>query len=242
MADVRPINALHYDLDVVGVARRRRRAALRRDRRRRAGRGCSPARPTTRSRSTCRNRSASRPRRAAERRPLRGRGADDRRLARGGRPGRRRRAGDLGDDPGLHRPRRRAAAPATGSSPGSGSRTTTTGQVRPHERTLPGPLAGPARPDPGHPPQPLADLLAQHRGPLAAGRAGARRRSPGARRPTKTAPSTGSGGSPTRRSSTPSPSCLAGAQLLIADGHHRYETARAYRDEVGGEGAARTTR
>ena len=28
---------------------------------------------------------------------------------------------------------------------------------------------------------------------------------------------------------------LAGAQLLIADGHHRYETARAFRDEVGGE-------
>jgi uncharacterized protein (DUF1015 family) len=30
--------------------------------------------------------------------------------------------------------------------------------------------------------------------------------------------------------------CLVGAQLLIADGHHRYETARAFRDEVGGEG------
>jgi len=30
---------------------------------------------------------------------------------------------------------------------------------------------------------------------------------------------------------------LAGAELLIADGHHRYETARAFRDEVGGEGA-----
>jgi uncharacterized protein (DUF1015 family) len=29
---------------------------------------------------------------------------------------------------------------------------------------------------------------------------------------------------------------LANAQLLIADGHHRYETARAFRDEVGGEG------
>ncbi|MBS1889395.1 MAG: DUF1015 domain-containing protein [Actinobacteria bacterium] len=29
---------------------------------------------------------------------------------------------------------------------------------------------------------------------------------------------------------------LADAQLLIADGHHRYETARAYRDEIGGEG------
>lgn len=27
------------------------------------------------------------------------------------------------------------------------------------------------------------------------------------------------------------------AELLIADGHHRYETARSYRDEVGGEGA-----
>ena len=29
---------------------------------------------------------------------------------------------------------------------------------------------------------------------------------------------------------------LADAELLIADGHHRYETARVYRDEVGGEG------
>jgi uncharacterized protein (DUF1015 family) len=27
---------------------------------------------------------------------------------------------------------------------------------------------------------------------------------------------------------------LADAELLIADGHHRYETARAYRDEIGG--------
>jgi uncharacterized protein (DUF1015 family) len=31
----------------------------------------------------------------------------------------------------------------------------------------------------------------------------------------------------------------AGAELLIADGHHRYETARAYADEVGGEGPHR---
>ena len=29
---------------------------------------------------------------------------------------------------------------------------------------------------------------------------------------------------------------LADAELLIADGHHRYETARVYRDEIGGEG------
>ena len=37
-------------------------------------------------------------------------------------------------------------------------------------------------------------------------------------------------------STTTSPSSLADAQLLIADGHHRYETAIAYRDEIGGEG------
>jgi uncharacterized protein (DUF1015 family) len=29
---------------------------------------------------------------------------------------------------------------------------------------------------------------------------------------------------------------LSGAELLIADGHHRYETARTYMEEVGGEG------
>jgi uncharacterized protein (DUF1015 family) len=34
---------------------------------------------------------------------------------------------------------------------------------------------------------------------------------------------------------------LEGAELLIADGHHRYETALAYADEVGGEGAHRYT-
>src|SRR3954447_8061639 len=32
---------------------------------------------------------------------------------------------------------------------------------------------------------------------------------------------------------------LAPAELLIADGHHRYETARTYAEEVGGEGAHR---
>jgi uncharacterized protein (DUF1015 family) len=32
---------------------------------------------------------------------------------------------------------------------------------------------------------------------------------------------------------------LRGAELLIADGHHRYETARAYADEIGGEGPQR---
>jgi uncharacterized protein (DUF1015 family) len=32
---------------------------------------------------------------------------------------------------------------------------------------------------------------------------------------------------------------LRGAELLIADGHHRYETARVYADELGGEGEHR---
>jgi uncharacterized protein (DUF1015 family) len=32
---------------------------------------------------------------------------------------------------------------------------------------------------------------------------------------------------------------LGGAELLIADGHHRYETARIYADEVGGDGPHR---
>lgn len=34
---------------------------------------------------------------------------------------------------------------------------------------------------------------------------------------------------------------LAEAELLIADGHHRYETARTYADEVGGDGPHRYT-
>jgi uncharacterized protein (DUF1015 family) len=34
---------------------------------------------------------------------------------------------------------------------------------------------------------------------------------------------------------------LADAELLIADGHHRYETARTYADEVGGDGDHRYT-
>jgi uncharacterized protein (DUF1015 family) len=36
-------------------------------------------------------------------------------------------------------------------------------------------------------------------------------------------------------------SALADSELLIADGHHRYETARTYADEIGGDGAHRYT-
>ena len=34
---------------------------------------------------------------------------------------------------------------------------------------------------------------------------------------------------------------LADSELLIADGHHRYETARTYADAIGGDGAHRYT-
>ena len=121
------------------LARRRRGAALRRDRRRAARRSCC-ARSPYNAVAIDLPKPYGADRAAGHRgRPLRDRRADDRRLARGGRPGRRPRAGDLGDDPGLHRPRRRAAAPATASSPGSGSRTSRPARSCPHERTLPGP-------------------------------------------------------------------------------------------------------
>ena len=34
---------------------------------------------------------------------------------------------------------------------------------------------------------------------------------------------------------------LADSELLIADGHHRYETARTYAEEIGGDGEHRFT-
>ncbi len=121
------------------VARRGRRAALRRDRRRRAG---AAARALSLQRGRDRPAETVRPRRPGEHdargRPLRGGGEDDRRLARRGRAGRRRRAGDLGADPGLHGARRQQATAATGSSPGSGSRT-----------TRPAPCARTSAPTPG---------------------------------------------------------------------------------------------
>ena len=48
------------------------------------------------------------------------------------------------------------------------------GQVLPPRAHPPRPEEGPPRPDPRDQAQPLADLLAEHRGPLAAGRAGDR--------------------------------------------------------------------
>jgi hypothetical protein len=54
-----------------------------------------------------------------------------------------------------------------------------------------------------------------------------------------TAPITASGGWERPIASPPSPRTLKGTELLIADGHHRYETARVYAEEIGGEGPHR---
>ena len=85
--------------------------------------------------------------------------------------------------------------------------------------------------DPRHQPQPLADLLAllgpdrRAWGALEPARSGR----PGARSPTMTAPSTASGGSSDPRDRTAlGRRGSRDAELLIADGHHRYETARVY--------------
>jgi uncharacterized protein (DUF1015 family) len=110
------------------------------------------------------------------------------------------------------------------------------GQVLPHERTLPGPkkdrldLTRATR----HNLSPIFSLATKDPWPLV--EAGIDPDKPWGE-------ATDSGGSVTRvwrvgdpKIHTKVTELLADAQLLIADGHHRYETAIAYRDEIGGEG------
>ena len=110
------------------------------------------------------------------------------------------------------------------------------GQVLPHERTLPGPkrdrldLTRATR----HNLSPIFSLSTADPWPLVAAAI-----DPDA----PWGEATDEGGTVTRVWRVGDPAIhaqvselLAGAQLLIADGHHRYETAIAYRDEVGGEG------
>ena len=237
MADVRPINALHYDLgmvgslddvaappyDVIDAAQRARAAgalALQRGRDRPAETVRRAGPQQTRGRS------------------LRAGGADDRRLARGGRAGRRRRAGDLGDDPGLHRPRRRQPHPPRHPRPGPGRGLRRPARSSPTSAPCPGPkqdrldLTRATR----HNLSPIFSLSTEDAWPLV---------EPALDRDEPWGEATDEGGTVNRVWRVGDPAIhaavtelLAGAQLLIADGHHRYETAIAYRDEVGGEGAA----
>jgi uncharacterized protein (DUF1015 family) len=110
------------------------------------------------------------------------------------------------------------------------------GQVLPHERTLPGPkkdrldLTRATR----HNLSPIFSLSTKDAWPLVA---------PAIKAEQPWGEATDAGGTITRVWRVGDPAVhaqvtelLAGAQLLIADGHHRYETAIAYRDEIGGEG------
>jgi uncharacterized protein (DUF1015 family) len=110
------------------------------------------------------------------------------------------------------------------------------GQVLPHERTLPGPkkdrldLTQATR----HNLSPIFSLSTKDPWPLVA---------PAIDGKGPWGEATDEGGTVTRVWRVGDPAIhaqvtdlLARAQLLIADGHHRYETAIAYRDEVGGEG------
>ena len=219
MADVRPYprSALR---PLAGRARRRNRSALRRDRRRAARAAGRALRRTTSSSSTCRG-----PRR---RRSLRAR----RRAA--GAPGRRTASSSRTTTGRSGRSSRTTPTPRERAGPGAGSsariRVTEYGPglVRPHERTQPGPKEDRLRltratkhnlspifvlhaGDAWQPPRPRTRRRAllrghrrrRHRPPRLADR---RRRRPRGR----------------------SPSSSSDSELLIADGHHRYETARTY--------------
>ena len=236
MADVQPLRALHYDLAKVGSLSRRRRAALRRDRPR-AARGSWPRRSPYNVVAIDLPEADGDDPYAARRR------ASSSGWQRRGRRRPRRRARAVGARPGLHRPRRPRAAPATAFFARVRVEDYGPGRIRPHERTHPGPKEDRLRltratqanlsPD-------LQPLRRPRRRRLERARAAHARPSRGARRPTTTAPSTGCGAiadaGGDRRPSRPR---CADAELLIADGHHRYETARVYAEEIGGEGEHR---
>ena len=180
VADVRPFNALRYDLDRVGslgdvvsppydVIDVAKRAELLERSSHNVVEVDLPKPHDEPGQGLPRRRS-----------PLRARRGDGCRLARRGRPGRRARAGALRADPGLHGARRLHPHPPRDPRPsrGRGLRRRQDPPPRAHPAR---PQEGPARPDPRDPPQPLADLLADHRGRLAAGRPAVERGAPGAR-------------------------------------------------------------
>ncbi|MCW2997569.1 MAG: hypothetical protein JWN65_1118 [Solirubrobacterales bacterium] len=112
------------------------------------------------------------------------------------------------------------------------------GQIRPHERTHPGPKADRLS---------LTQATRANLSPIFSLFDDPRQRVAGLLQDTfADAPfgeATDDEGTHNRVWRTTDPEVIAGVQaalaqteLLIADGHHRYETARAYADEIGGEG------
>jgi uncharacterized protein (DUF1015 family) len=115
------------------------------------------------------------------------------------------------------------------------------GRIRPHERTHPGPKEDRLR---------LTRATAVNLSPVFALYADADGRAWGALAPGLDAPPWGEltddDGTRHRLWRVADPAAiaavrdaLADAELLIADGHHRYETARVYAEEVGGDGPHR---
>ncbi len=117
------------------------------------------------------------------------------------------------------------------------------GRIRPHERTHPGPREDRLRLTRATRGQPLPHLLAVLR-PVRAPSPTALRRAGG---DAVWAQTTDDDGTVNRSGGSTTPAAIAAvaggpgrdAELLIADGHHRYETARVYAEEVGGEGPHR---
>ena len=112
------------------------------------------------------------------------------------------------------------------------------GRIRPHERTHPGPRADRLA---------LTRATAANLSPIFALHADPQGEALGALAPALAAPPWGDATDPEGvrhrlwRCADPDAiaavaDALEGVELLIADGHHRYETARVYAEQIGGEG------
>ncbi len=115
------------------------------------------------------------------------------------------------------------------------------GRIRPHERTHPGPREDRLRLTRATQAN-LSPLFSLYSDP--AGTAGSALAAAGGEAPW--AMTTDDDGTVNRLGRVTDPEAIAAVQavladseLLIADGHHRYETARVYADEVGGDGPHR---
>jgi uncharacterized protein (DUF1015 family) len=115
------------------------------------------------------------------------------------------------------------------------------GRIRPHERTHPGPREDRLR---------LTRATKANLSPIFALFSDPEQRAWSALQPTTANPPWGStvdpDGTVNRVWRVEDPAAIvavqeaaAGAELLIADGHHRYETARVYAEEIGGDGPHR---
>ena len=226
MAGVEPFKALHYDLDEGRVARRRRRSSLRRDRRRDAGRAGSRARPhNVVELDLPRDPDGGDPYEHAAKllEEWKGEGA----LVDDDEPAIWALTQDYTAPDGRTMTRRGFLARVKLAEYGEG--------VRPHERTQPGPKEDRLRLTRAtkHNLSPIFSLHPgdawQHIEPALGGDPWGE-----ATDPDGTVHRVWRVGDPAVHEAIASE--LADGELLIADGHHRYETAMTYAREVGGEG------